>query len=77
MSNDAKPGENCFKFIFKSSIKEVKNQSEQFEKWVPCSEGNNQYPFMNLIRKPQYQSGWDFAPCLVSVGLLGQIQSYH
>lgn len=41
---------------------------------VPWSEGNNKIPFMNHIRKGQFQSGWDWGLCLVPTGIYRPIQ---
>lgn len=68
-----KVGTNSIKIIFDSAVLKAKELNSTLDHPVPWSEGNNQHPFMNLIRKPQFQSGWDWGPCLVPIGIYGDI----
>jgi beta-mannosidase len=40
----------------------------------PYSDTNNKLPHMNLIRKPQFQSGWDWGPCIVPSGIYSSVK---
>ncbi|MGR5133407.1 glycosyl hydrolase 2 galactose-binding domain-containing protein [Vibrio alfacsensis] len=41
---------------------------------IPSAMGNNQIPHMNLIRKTQCHSGWDWGICLMVSGIYDPIQ---
>ncbi|EAY10466.1 Glycosyl hydrolases family 2, sugar binding domain containing protein [Trichomonas vaginalis G3] len=69
-----KNGKNTIKFVFNPAVVIAEQLSKSLQNPVPWSEGNNQHPHMNLIRKPQFQSGWDWGPCLVPVGIYGDVK---
>lgn len=62
-------GENLFEITFFPASAEANERFSHLKNDVPWSEGNNKIPHMNLIRKPQFQSGWDWGPCLVPIGI--------
>lgn len=69
-----KEGENEIKVQFHNNKKEASQRYfSQLPKSYPYSE-NNRVPFMNYIRKPQFQAGWDWGPCICSVGIYQSIQ---
>lgn len=68
-------GTNTIEFIFHPAP-EIANQT--YEKLLPAkypwSEGNNKVPNMNLLRKPQFQSGWDWGPCIIPTGIYKSVK---
>lgn len=40
---------------------------------IPWAEGNNKIPHMNLLRKAQCHTGWDWGICLMAAGIYGEI----
>ncbi|WP_422398607.1 glycosyl hydrolase 2 galactose-binding domain-containing protein, partial [Vibrio breoganii] len=76
---DLKPflieGENRIQVHFARVDTEAKRRAEQLPFPIPSSMGaNNQLPHMNLIRKTQCHSGWDWGICLVVSGIYDSIQ---
>ncbi|MFA0476567.1 glycoside hydrolase family 2 protein [Vibrio breoganii] len=76
---DLKPflieGENRMQVHFARVDTEAKRRAEQLPFPIPSSMGaNNQLPHMNLIRKTQCHSGWDWGICLVVSGIYDSIQ---
>lgn len=69
-----KLGTNNIRIVFDSAVLEAQRLNETLPNPVPWAEGNNQYPNMNLIRKPQFQSGWDWGPCLVPFGIYDDVK---
>ncbi|WP_261818071.1 glycoside hydrolase family 2 protein [Vibrio gallicus] len=42
--------------------------------YIPWAKGNNQIPYMNLVRKVQCHSGWDWGICLMVSGIYDSIK---
>jgi len=66
-------GENLIEIKFLSAPIIAKKRADSLPNPVPWSVGNNQFPHMNLIRKPQFHSGWDWGPCICPIGIYSTI----
>ena len=67
-------GRNTIKVEFYSAVKKAEELNKTLPNDVPWSEGNNQVPHMNLVRKPQFQSGWDWGPCIIPIGIYESVK---
>lgn len=64
-----KEGKNTIRVVFHNARKEAsKRFYNRLPNYFSYSE-NNRYPFMNYIRKPQFQAGWDWGPAIVNMGI--------
>ncbi|MBG0759950.1 beta-mannosidase [Vibrio cidicii] len=52
----------------------AKQRAERLAFPVPSAMGNNQLPHMNLVRKTQCHSGWDWGICLMVSGIYDAIE---
>lgn len=70
---DIKPfailGENHIEVHFSRVNEEGKQRANTLPMPIPWAVGNNQVPHMNLIRKTQCHSGWDWGICLLVSGI--------
>jgi beta-mannosidase len=67
-------GENEVQVLFHSAVYEASKRAAKQPYFIPFSgDSNNQVPFMNLIRKTQCHSGWDWGITLVVSGIYGDI----
>lgn len=66
-------GENTLKIRLKRADLEAKARAERLAFPVPWALGNNQIPHMNLLRKTQCHSGWDWGICLLVSGIYDSI----
>lgn len=64
-----KNGINKILFIFHSSEKEAIERSKNLPYPIPCSLYPNGSPNRNLVRKTQCNAGWDWGPCIMTLGL--------
>ncbi|MDA9557058.1 glycoside hydrolase family 2 protein [Vibrio sp.] len=69
-------GNNHCKIIFHRADVEAKNRSEILPFPIPWAVGNNQIPHMNLLRKTQCHSGWDWGICLLATGIYDSISLF-
>lgn len=64
-----KEGKNTIRVVFHNARREATVRFYQrIPKFFSYSE-NNRYCFMNYIRKPAFQAGWDWGPSVVNVGI--------
>lgn len=69
-----KEGKNTIKVVFHNARKEAaKRFYQRLPNYYSYSE-NNRFPFMNYIRKPQFQAGWDWGPCIVNMGIYAPVK---
>ncbi|WP_408900466.1 glycosyl hydrolase 2 galactose-binding domain-containing protein [Photobacterium piscicola] len=66
-------GTNRIEIVLHRADLEAKSRADKLPFPVPWAEGNNQIPFMNTLRKPQFHSGWDWSICLSVLGVYGDI----
>ena len=66
-------GENSITIEFDSSEKFAVERAKKLEYVVPCTQYPIYSPNRNLVRKIQCQSGWDWGPCLMTMGIYGGI----
>lgn len=70
---DIKPfivlGDNIIDVHFARVNEEGKQRAQQLSMPIPWAVGNNKVPHMNLIRKTQCHSGWDWGICLLVSGI--------
>jgi beta-mannosidase len=67
-------GENEVEILFHSAVYEASKRAAKLPYPIPWSgDSNNQVPFMNLIRKTQCHSGWDWGITLVVCGIYGDV----
>ena len=64
-----KEGENTISFSFRSSESLATERNEKLSYPIPCSRYPNDSPNRNLVRKTQCNAGWDWGPCIMSVGI--------
>ena len=64
-----KNGTNKILFIFHSSEKEAIERNKNLPYPIPCSLYPNGSPNRNLVRKTQCNAGWDWGPCIMTLGL--------
>ena len=69
-----KNGKNKITIDFHSAPKKAEELSKILPYEVPWSEGNTQIPFMNLVRKAQFHSGWDWGPYLIPSGIYDSVE---
>lgn len=68
-----KVGKNHIEVLLKRPDLLAKEESEKLPFPVPWAEGNNQIPHMNLVRKAQCHTGWDWGICLMAAGIYGDV----
>ena len=68
-----KPGINSIEIIFSNTPSIAKKIAKRQEFDIPATP-NNKVPHLNLLRKPQCHSGWDWGICLVSSGIYDNIK---
>lgn len=73
ISDKLKQGTNKIKIYFHSAEKEAMKESEKLPYPIPYSEYPVFSPYRNLIRKAQCHSGWDWGPCILSMGVYEEI----
>lgn len=77
-SLDVKPwlksGDNRVEFHFLRADREAQKRAERLPFPIPWAIGNNQIPHMNMIRKTQCHSGWDWGICLMVSGIYDPIR---
>jgi beta-mannosidase len=67
-------GPNRISLTFYPAHEEAKRRKDSLlPSFYPFADGNNKIPYMNLIRKPQFQSGWDWGPCIVPCGVYAPV----
>ena len=66
-------GQNTISLSFKSSEKEALERASRLKYPIPFSEYPNGSPHRNLIRKAQFSGGWDWGPCILSMGIYEDI----
>lgn len=66
-------GENRIEVRFDRADLEAERRAKEQPFFVPWAVGNNQVPYMNLLRKTQCHSGWDWGICLVVCGIYDSI----
>ena len=64
-----KEGENTISFSFRSSESLAIERNSKLSYPIPCSRYPNDSPNRNLVRKTQCNAGWDWGPCIMSVGI--------
>ncbi|WGV98392.1 glycoside hydrolase family 2 protein [Vibrio sp. YMD68] len=69
-----KQGENSIQVEFARVDLEGLERAKKLPFPIPSAMGNNQIPHMNLIRKAQCHSGWDWGICLMVSGIYDPIQ---
>ncbi|PFG57769.1 beta-mannosidase [Vibrio sp. ES.051] len=69
-----KQGTNTIRVEFARVDLEGLARAEKLPFPIPSAMGNNQIPHMNLIRKTQCHSGWDWGICLMISGIYDPIQ---
>lgn len=69
-----KQGTNTIRVEFARVDLEGLERAEKLPFPIPSAMGNNQIPHMNLIRKTQCHSGWDWGICLMVSGIYDPIQ---
>jgi len=66
-------GENTVELFFTSAEKGALQEATRLPYPIPYSEYPVSAPHRNLIRKTQCHSGWDWGPCLLVMGVYGDI----
>ena len=69
-----KQGTNTIRVEFARVDLEGLERAKKLPFPIPSAMGNNQIPHMNLIRKTQCHSGWDWGICLMVSGIYDPIQ---
>ncbi|PMJ91719.1 glycoside hydrolase family 2 protein [Vibrio sp. 10N.261.55.A7] len=69
-----KQGTNSIRVAFARVDLEGIKRAKNLPFPIPSAMGNNQIPHMNLIRKTQCHSGWDWGICLMVSGIYDPIQ---
>ncbi len=64
-----KDGENTIAFSFRSAESLAIERNEKLSYPIPCSRYPNDSPNRNLVRKTQCNAGWDWGPCIMSIGI--------
>ena len=64
-----KEGENTISLSFRSSESLAIERNSKLSYPIPCSRYPNDSPNRNLVRKTQCNAGWDWGPCIMSVGI--------
>ena len=64
-----KDGENSISFAFRSAESLALERNEKLPYPIPCSRYPNDSPNRNLVRKTQCNAGWDWGPCIMTVGI--------
>ncbi|WP_154171845.1 beta-mannosidase [Vibrio metoecus] len=74
---DIKPyltlGSNTLRMVFHRVVPEAEKRAAALPFPIPSAMGNNQLPHMNLVRKTQCHSGWDWGLCLMVSGIYDPI----
>lgn len=74
---DIKPylklGSNSLRIVFRRVLPEAEKRAAALPFPIPSAMGNNQLPYMNLVRKTQCHSGWDWGLCLMVSGIYDPI----
>ncbi|PAR38819.1 beta-mannosidase [Vibrio metoecus] len=74
---DIKPyltlGSNALRMVFHRVLPEAEKRAAALPFPIPSAMGNNQLPHMNLVRKTQCHSGWDWGLCLMVSGIYDPI----
>jgi len=74
---DVKPflqlGENVLQGVFHDAEAISEKKNEELSYPIPMS-GVGFVPHLNLIRKPQYQGGWDWGPKCMYTGFAGKVE---
>lgn len=68
-----KPSDNTISVHFSRVDEEALSRAKKLPMPIPWAVGNNQLPHMNLIRKTQCHSGWDWGICLMVSGIYDPI----
>ncbi|MUK42922.1 glycoside hydrolase family 2 protein [Aliivibrio fischeri] len=68
-----KPGDNTISVHFSRVDEEALSRAKKLPMPIPWAVGNNLLPHMNLIRKTQCHSGWDWGICLMVSGIYDPI----
>ncbi|MFA1561270.1 beta-mannosidase [Aliivibrio fischeri] len=68
-----KPGDNTISVHFSRVDEEALSRAKKLPMPIPWAVGNNKLPHMNLIRKTQCHSGWDWGICLMVSGIYDPI----
>lgn len=75
---DIKPyvklGSNQIEVRFSRADQEAQRRADKQPFFIPWAVGNNQVPYMNLLRKTQCHSGWDWGINLVVCGIYDSIK---
>lgn len=75
---DIKPylklGSNQIEVRFSRADLEAQRRADKQPFFIPWAVGNNQVPYMNLLRKTQCHSGWDWGINLVVCGIYDSIK---
>ncbi|MCH3920968.1 MAG: glycoside hydrolase family 2 protein [Sphaerochaeta sp.] len=66
-------GTNTISLTFRSSEKEALDRASRLKYPIPFSEYPNGSPHRNLVRKAQFSGGWDWGPCILSMGVYQDI----
>ncbi len=66
-------GRNHISIDFESAALVAQSAAKKEPFSIPWSEGNNQVPHMNLLRKVQCHAGWDWGVCLLVSGVYDAI----
>ncbi|EPV1126085.1 beta-mannosidase [Vibrio harveyi] len=69
-----KQGTNTIRVEFARVDLEGAERAKKLPFPIPSAMGNNQIPHMNLLRKTQCHSGWDWGICLMVSGIYDPIQ---
>lgn len=67
-------GANRVELRFRSPEKAALQEASKLPYPIPCSVYPGAAPHRNLIRKTQCHSGWDWGPCLMAMGVYGDIR---
>ncbi|QLG48099.1 beta-mannosidase [Natrinema halophilum] len=74
VSDALMPGKNQVEITFHSPVKYSTRYSESHDYPVPTLRYPNDQPGRNFIRKAQCHYGWDWGPCLPTVGIWRDIE---
>ena len=67
-------GENHIEFFFTSAEKVAIERNKNLKYPIPCSLYPNGSPNRNLVRKTQCNAGWDWGPCIMSIGIYDPVK---
>ena len=74
--NFLKEGRNDIRIEFHLNYMEARNMHDEFLPNVYPNCKNCDIPFINYIRKPQFHAGWDWGPCIFSIGIYDHARIY-